>query len=170
MLTPRLEKIKPTELLHEIRRSVSEILDIPFTERVNHQIFKPHQKVLAVWAADCAERVLPYFEESYPVDDRPRLAITELREWILSGVFSMAVIRKASLGAHAAARGKAEADAVFAAHAAGQAVGTAHVATHALGASLYAVRAVAAQTGDVTAIPTWSFRTMCLIKAESALF
>jgi hypothetical protein len=48
----------------------------------------------------------------------------------------MAVIRKASLGAHAAVKGKKEVDAVFAAHAAGQAVGTAHVVTYALGASI----------------------------------
>jgi hypothetical protein len=105
--------------------------------------------VLAVWAADCAERVLPYFEERYPEDNRPRKAIVALHEWIYTGVFSMAAIREASLGAHAAAKGKKEADAVFAAHAAGQAVGTAHVVTHALGASLYAIRAVAAHSGNV---------------------
>ena len=27
--------------------------------------------MLAIWAADCAEHVLPYFEERYPKDDRP---------------------------------------------------------------------------------------------------
>jgi hypothetical protein len=26
---------------------------------------------LALWAADCAEHVLPYFEETHPKDDRP---------------------------------------------------------------------------------------------------
>ena len=72
-----------------------------------------------------------------------------LRDWIATGVFSMTVIRKASLDAHAAAKGKQEADAVFAAHAAGQAVGTAHVVTHALGASLYGIRAVFAHSGNV---------------------
>jgi hypothetical protein len=106
--------------------------------------------VLAIWAADCAERVLPYFEEKYPEDDRPRKAIAALHEWIRTGVFSMLVIREASLGAHAAAKGKAEQDAVFAVHAAGQAVGTVHVVTHALGASLYGIRAVAAYSGKVS--------------------
>ena len=132
-----------------MRRQVSEILNKPFTERIDHQAFKPDQKILALWAADCAERVLPYFEDKYPDDDRPRKAIEALREWIRTGEFHMAVIRKASLGAHAAAKGKAEADAIFAAHAAGQAVGTAHVSTHSLGASLYAIRAVAVHTGNV---------------------
>lgn len=143
------KEIRPIKLLYEVRKSVSEILDKPFTEHVDHQIFRPNQGVLAIWAADCAERVLPYFEDRYPEDNRPQKAIAALHEWIRTGVFSMAVIRKTSLGAHAAAKGKKEADVVFAAHAAGQAVGTAHVVTHALGASLYGIRAVAAHSGNV---------------------
>ena len=143
------EKIRPVKLLYEIRKSVSDVLGKPFTERIDHQVFKPDQKLLAIWAAECAERVLAFFEEKYPDDGRPRKAIEVLRDWIATGVFSMAVIRKASLGAHAAAKGKKEADAVFAAHAAGQAVGTAHVVTHALGASLYGIRAAAAHSADV---------------------
>jgi hypothetical protein len=139
--------------LYEVRKAVSEILERPFTERIDHQIFRPDQKTLALWAADCAVRVLPYFEEKYPDDDRPRKAIETLHRWIDTGVFKMAVIRKASLDAHAAAR-KPRADgeiaACFAAHAAGQAVGTAHVPTHALASSLYGIRAVAVHTGNVT--------------------
>ncbi len=135
-------------MLYEVRKSVSEILGEPFTERIDHQVFKPDQRLLAIWAAECSERVLGYFEEKYP-DDRPRRAIEVLREWIATGVFSMTVIRKASLGAHAAAKGKKEADAVFAAHSAGQAVGTAHVVTHAFGASIYGIRAVAAHSENV---------------------
>jgi hypothetical protein len=149
MPASRPEKIKPVKLLYEVRKAVSEILDKPFTERIDHQIFKPNQKVLAAWAADCAERVLPYFEDRYPEDNRPRKAVAALHEWIRTGVFKMAVIRQASLGAHAAAKGKKEADAVFAAHAAGQAVGTAHVVTHALGASLYSIRAAAAHWDNI---------------------
>ncbi|ACZ62540.1 hypothetical protein DhcVS_1442 [Dehalococcoides mccartyi VS] len=143
------EKIRPTKLLYEIRKSVSEILDKPFTEHIDHQVFKADQRLLAIWAAECAERVLPFFEENYPGDDRPRKAIEVLWDWIDTGVFSMAVIRKASLDAHAAAKGKEEKDAVFAAHAAGQAVGTVHVVTHALGAALYSIRAVGAHSADV---------------------
>jgi hypothetical protein len=36
---------------------------------------------LAVWAADCAERVLSYFEGKHPKDDRPRKAIEAARAW-----------------------------------------------------------------------------------------
>ncbi|WP_278812645.1 putative immunity protein [Dehalococcoides mccartyi] len=107
------EKIRPTKLLYEIRKSVSKILDKPFTEHIDHQVFKADQKILAVWAAECAERVLPFFEENYPGDGRPRKAIEVLRDWIDTGVFSMAAIRKASLDAHAAAKGKEETDAAF---------------------------------------------------------
>ena len=141
------EKIRPVKLLYEVRKSVSEILGKPFSEHIDHQIFRPDQKVLAMWAAECAERVLPYFEDKYPEDIRPRNALAVLREWIRTGRFSMSIIRQAALGAHSAARGKKE-DAAFAAHAAGQAVSTAHVVTHALGASLYGIRAAAAHSGN----------------------
>ncbi len=137
-------------MLYGLRRSVSELLDKPFTERIDHQIFKPDQKILSLWAADCAEHVLLYFEDQYPDDDRPRKAIEACRDWARTGVFSMAVIRKASLSAHAAARdAKGDGAAFFAARAAGQAVATAHVPTHALGSSLYGIRAAAAHSGTV---------------------
>lgn len=100
---------------------------------------------MATWAADCAERVLPIFENAYPNDERPRKAIEACRTWVRMGVFKMAEIRAASLAAHAAARDAKENEAAcFAARAAGQAVGTAHVAQHAYGAALYALKAIAA--------------------------
>jgi len=146
MQTLKKSRIKPVALLYEVRREVSEILQKPFSERIDHQIFQPDKKILALWAADCAEHVLPYFEEKYPNDDRPRKAIEACRKWADTGVFKMSEIRKASLDAHAAAKITQEDDAKYAAHAAGQAVGTAHVPTHALGASLYGIRAAAAHS------------------------
>ena len=143
------KKIKPVALLYEIRRSVSEILNRPFSERINHQVFQPDKKTLALWAIDTAERVLPYFEENHPYDRRPRKALETLKEWTTTGQFRMSVIRKASLDAHAAAKDVNEDYAKYVAHAAGQAVATAHVPTHALGSSLYSIRAVAAYSGNV---------------------
>ena len=142
------EKIRPNAVLYDIRRSVSEILHKPFSERIDHQVFVPDKKILALWAADCAEHVLPYFETSCPHDDRPRNAIETCRRWAETGVFRMADIRKASLDAHAAARDVKGGDAIAAAHAAGQAVATAHVPTHALGCAVYAIRAAAAHSGN----------------------
>jgi len=100
-------------------------------------------KTLATWAADCAERVLPYFEAKYPGDTRPRDAISALHAWIRTGEFHMSEVRRASLAAHAAARSVEEDDAArSAARAAGQAMATAHVPRHALAAALYATTAV----------------------------
>jgi hypothetical protein len=102
------------------------------------------QRLLAIWAADCAEHVLPFFEKPYPKDDRPRKAIEACRTWVRTGVFKMSEIRGASLAAHAAARETKENNAAcFAARAAGQAVATAHVPQHAFGAAYYALKAVA---------------------------
>ncbi len=106
---------------------------------------KHDQRLLAIWAAGCAQRVLPIFEKAYRKDDRPRKAIKACRTWIRTGVFKMADIRRASLAAHAAAReAKENGAACFAARAAGQAVATAHVPQHAFGAATYALKAVAA--------------------------
>jgi hypothetical protein len=106
---------------------------------------KQDQRMMATWAADCAERVLPFFEKVYPKDDRPRQAIEACRTWVRTGVFKMADIRAASLTAHAAARAAKENNAAcFAARAAGQAVATAHVPQHAFGSAYYALKAIAA--------------------------
>jgi hypothetical protein len=112
-------------------------------QRIAELVPKTDHKILAVWAIDCAERVMPYFEEKYPEDPRPRQALETLKTWINTGVFKMAVIRKASLAAHAAARDVGEDNAArSAAHAAGQAVATAHVRTHSMGSAMYALQAV----------------------------
>ncbi|MFC0198557.1 putative immunity protein, partial [Microbacterium arthrosphaerae] len=37
------------------------------------------RRLVAAWAADCAERVLPLFEADAPGDDRPRDAIARAR-------------------------------------------------------------------------------------------
>lgn len=103
---------------------------------------KSDHKTLATWALDCAERALPLFESTYPKDVRPRVAIETGRTWVKTGVFSMAVIRKASLDSHSAARKVKDDSARSAARAAGQAVASAHVPTHALAAAGYAAAAI----------------------------
>jgi hypothetical protein len=118
-------------------------LSLHMDEPILRLVKETHQKTLAVWAADCVERVMPYFEEKYPEDRRPRKAIEALRKWIHTGEFRMTDIRKASLDAHAAAREVGEDNAArSAARAAGQAVATAHVPTHSVGAAHYALQAV----------------------------
>jgi hypothetical protein len=102
---------------------------------------------LAIWAADCAEHVLPHFEQARPTDDRPRRAIGLGRAWA-RGEITWAEARTAAGHANAAARDLRGA-ARYAAYAAGQAAAVGHVAAHELGAAAYAIRAVwAAATED----------------------
>jgi len=104
---------------------------------------KSSHKTLTAWVIDCVERILPYFDEAYPEDHRPQQAIAVLRTWINIGKFSMAVIRKAALDSHAAAREVGRDNAArSAARAAGQAVATAHVPTHSIAAANYALQTI----------------------------
>ena len=104
-----------------------------------------HQ-LLALWAALCAEHVLPLFESMRPDDPRPRQAIEAARAWT-RGELKMMETR--ALGGHAmgAARDLHGA-ARFAAYAAGQAAVVAHVAAHELGAAAYAIKAARAAVAE----------------------
>lgn len=134
------------------------------------------QKTLAVWAIDCAERVLPFFEQQFPDDLRPQQAIETLQAWLATGVFKMAVIRKASLDAHAAAREVgADTPARSAARAAGQAVATAHVPRHAYGPAIYAQQAIfrAAKPAEaVTAAASerdWQYQRLLQLREKQTM-
>ena len=98
--------------------------------------------LLALWAATCAEHVLPLFERAQPHDPRPRYAIAQARAWA-RGEITMTEARTAgghAMGAARPLRGAAR----FAAYAAGQAAVVAHVAAHELGAAAYAIKAARA--------------------------
>jgi hypothetical protein len=97
-------------------------------------------RLLALWAAACAEHVLHLFELVQPADPRPRQAIEQIRAWT-RGEIKMSQSRAAGGHAMAAARGLGGA-ARYAAFAAGQAAVVAHVAAHELGAAAYAIKAV----------------------------
>jgi len=99
-------------------------------------------RLLALWAAACAEHVLPLFEAARPEDPRPRRAIEAARAWA-RGEVTMTQSRAAgghAMGAARDLRGAAR----YAAHAAGQAACVAHVAAHELGAAAYAIKAARA--------------------------
>ncbi len=110
-----------------------------------------HHHLLALWAASCAEHVVPLFEAARPLDLRPRLAIDQARAWA-RGEVTMTEARTAgghAMGAARDLRGAAR----HAAYAAGQAAVVAHVAAHELGAAAYAIKAVRA-----AAPPAWPRR------------
>jgi hypothetical protein len=102
----------------------------------------PDHRLLALWAATCAEHVLHLFESVRPSDRRPRQAIEQIRAWT-RGEISMSESRAAGGHAMGAARELSGA-ARYAAYAAGQAAVVAHVAAHELGAAAYAIKAARA--------------------------
>ncbi|QMW04616.1 putative immunity protein [Spirosoma foliorum] len=103
-------------------------------------------RLLAIWAAQCAQHVLPYFEEARPDDDRPRRALELTQAWV-NGEINMKQAHMAAFTANAAAK-EVSGAAKFAALSAGQAVAVAHVAAHELGAAAYAIRAAMAAASD----------------------
>jgi hypothetical protein len=103
-------------------------------------------RLLALWAAACAEHVLPLFEAEQPSDLRHRQAIEQIRAWV-RGEITMSESRAAGGHAMAAARVRSGAPR-HAAFAAGQAAVVAHVAAHELGAAAYAIKAARAAAGD----------------------
>jgi hypothetical protein len=108
-----------------------------------------HHRLLAGWAADCAERALPWFAEQAPQDERPAQAIAAARAWAC-GEITVGAARNAAVAAHAAARAVPAGAARDAARATGHAAATVHMADHALGGAVYALKAIkfAADTDD----------------------
>jgi hypothetical protein len=106
----------------------------------------PDHRLLALWAAACAEHVLDIFETARPDDPRPRQAIEHARAWARGDVRMMEA-RAAGGRAMAAARDLRGAPR-HAAYAAGQAAVVAHVAAHELGAAAYAIKAARAAAPD----------------------
>ncbi len=99
-------------------------------------------RLLALWAAACAERVLPLFEAAVPDDPRPREALEAVRAWARG---ELAMMRCRAAGGHAMGAARELVGAPrHAAYAAGQAAAVAHVAAHDLGAAAYAIKAAVA--------------------------
>jgi hypothetical protein len=109
---------------------------------------KGDHRLIALWAADCAERAMA----TAGVADKPRLveALRVARAWG-RGEATVGDAQKAAVAAHACAREAEHPAAVAAARAAGHAVATAHMADHGLGAAGYALKAVDAAGLDLSA-------------------
>ena len=100
--------------------------------------------VQVLYAADCAERVLPLFERAWPADDRPRKAIEAARAYSRGEIDYAALLTALRAAGDAAVRGHPAADAprAAAAHAAWAAASVA--AGLSAGAALDAAAAAAA--------------------------
>ncbi|MBE2315784.1 hypothetical protein DVA67_007340 [Solirubrobacter sp. CPCC 204708] len=105
------------------------------------------RRLVAAWAADCAERVLWVFEADAPEDHRPRASIERTRAFARGELNTAEEIRRRFAGGGAAREVTAPA-AVAAARAAGQAAAVAHMGAHALGAAGYAAKAAGLAAAD----------------------
>src|SRR5579875_4148716 len=94
------------------------------------------RRIVAAWAANCVERVLPFFEAEAPGDRRPHDAILRTRAFARGELDVATQIRRRFAGGRATL-GVGPA-AAAAARAAGQASAIAHMGAHALGAAAYA--------------------------------
>lgn len=101
---------------------------------------EPDRRQVAMWVADCAERVLAIFEAEAPADDRPRDAIARARAFARGELDAAGEIRRRFVAGRAA-KAVSSPTAVAAARAAAQAAGVAHMGAHALGAAAYAAKA-----------------------------
>lgn len=105
-----------------------------------------NHRLLAIWAAKCAEHVLDYYEKECPEDKRPRRAMEMALAWA-RGEIELNEAKKAAFHSNAAAS-KLVGAARFAAYSAGQAAVVGHVAAHELGAAAYAIKAVMAASQE----------------------
>jgi hypothetical protein len=94
---------------------------------------------LVTFAADCAEHVLPKFEDRYPDDKRPRQAIEAARAWVTC---PSPETRSAANAANAAAAYTA-AYTAYTAYAAAYAANAAYAAANAAAYAAYAANAAA---------------------------
>ncbi|MBD2020400.1 hypothetical protein H6F43_09390 [Leptolyngbya sp. FACHB-36] len=113
---------------------------------------------LISWAADCAERALPLFNE-HSLDDRPYDAIERARAWA-KGQLSIGDAREAAFAAHDAARSVRNKSTAAAARATGHAVATAHMADHCLQAAAYALKAFQEAGVSIEAERAWQLERL----------
>lgn len=105
---------------------------------------------MALWAADCAEHVLPLFQAEAPSDGRPEDAIARARAFADGELSAAGEIRRRFVAGRAASVVSSRA-AKAAARSAAQAAGVAHMGAHALGAAAYAAMAAGEASLDQAA-------------------
>jgi len=136
------------------------------SEEINQLVSRCEHKTLALWASDCAEHVLIYFEGKHPDNSNPREAIEAVRLWVRDEM-KMTDARKAAFASHTAAREASEDTAIATARACGHAAATAHVATHAPHAATYAAKAVGYDKKDMNAERDWQYNRLLELYSES---
>lgn len=117
----------------------------------------PDRRLVAGWAADCAEHVQEIFEADSPGDGRARELIARARAFADGDLGVAEGIRLRFVGGLSSSE-KHTAAAAAAVRAAGQAAATPHMGAHALGAAAYAAKAAALAAPDRTDAATHEIR------------
>ncbi len=114
-----------------------------------YEIIKPvkqysvEHKILALWAIDCLNRMLPLFEAKYPDETIPKTAVDTLKKWINDEI-KMWDARKYTYTVLALARALEKDDKPYSqiVRAASHCLATCHVPTHSEGSAMYVVSAI----------------------------
>lgn len=125
------------------------------------------RRIVAAWAADCAEHVLDIFEAAEPDDARVRAAIDQARSFAAGELEVSEAIRRRGGEAGAAARSASTPAARAAAYAAEQSAAVAHMGAHALGAAGYAATASALTAGSGDGVRRWGAASQVAAMTES---
>ena len=115
-------------------------------QELKMMIEQQKHRTLVIWALDCAKIPLAQFEEKYPHELRPRMALEVCEAWS-KGKIKMPAAKRAILDAHAVAIEID--DSIYSAlcHAIGHAGATVHVETHALGLPFYELTSLVLRFG-----------------------
>ncbi|UWX96416.1 hypothetical protein N2K95_12180 [Arthrobacter zhaoxinii] len=107
----------------------------------------PNRRVIARWAAACAERVLPLYKADEAAEETARNALARTRAYSAGSGTAAKEISKRLIVVKIANAATTPAGAA-AARAVAQAAAVAHMGAHALGAAAYAVKAVSLANAD----------------------
>ena len=104
------------------------------------------RRAAILWALELAEEAVILLETKYPLEERPRTALTMTRMWAF-GEVKMPVAKHAILDCHAVAKEISSTADIARCHAIGQACGTVHANGHAIGYPIYDLTALIRENG-----------------------
>lgn len=104
------------------------------------------RKAIILWALELAEETVKLLEIKYPLENRPRTALTLTRMWV-SGKVKMPLAKRAILDCHVVAKEITSPVDIARCHAIGQACGTVHTKGHAAGFLMYDLTAMIRENG-----------------------
>jgi len=117
------------------------IAELRMRKRSPQSLSEAERRLVAAWAADCAERTMALFDAEASGDERLRVLIARTRAFARGELNTAEEIRRRFTSGVSATDIKSPV-ATAALRAAGQAVAVCHMGAHALGAAAYAVEAI----------------------------